>query len=656
VLSRIKAKLGAAPRKVAQRFGWGLADQAMCSVSNAAVSFYVARELGATKFGAFSLAYVTYSFALTASRGLATDPFLVRFSGTDLVTWRRAAAECTGTALVTGLVTGACALLAALLLHGEPRLAFLALGLTLPGLLLQDSWRYSFFALGRGGRAFLNDTIWTLTLVPPLLILRITHSNSVFWLMSAWGIAAAFAACIGPLQARVIPKPAKAWNWLAKHRDLGFRYLAENAANGGAGQLRTYALGLMAGLAAVGYVQAAALLMGPFLVIFLGMSLVTVPEATRVLRHSPGHLRLYCALVGAGMAVLALIWGLALLVALPKGLGALLLGKELWRPASRLVLPYTFSVMGFCLIGGASAGLHALGVAKRSLRAMIIASVIYLGCNLTGAYLDGAAGTVRGAALATWVGAVVWWWQLHLAMRESDRIPSRGLSQSGRDRKLSRLKRPPDPAPAPAPDRPPQPTSSRRLWTAFGGVPPAAKRPDGQPSPRAHQTQAGLESVIVPYTGQYGKMLVLASWMRVRSASGTECTCLVTQRVPSQYSDRDHPNRSAADCINAALSVLSFQRNLGTSEGTRQRTPLLRQRKVEYSEFAGIALSPWQRLPERKPAPLAPCAARPPGRGAPRTRQKAGRPGSSAASSRNWRRPRRIHRIRTRHGLRRHGS
>ena len=51
------------------------------------------------------------------------------------------------------------------MLHGTARLAFLALGLTLPGLLLQDSWRYSFFALGQGSQAFVNDTIWALTLV-----------------------------------------------------------------------------------------------------------------------------------------------------------------------------------------------------------------------------------------------------------------------------------------------------------------------------------------------------------------------------------------------------------------------------------------------------------------------------------------------------------
>lgn len=461
--SRITAKVGAFPSRIAQRFGWGLADQAMCSASNAAVSFYVARELGATQFGAFSLAYVTYSFTLTASRGLATDPMLVRFSHTDPATWRRVTARTTGTALVTGLIAGTAALVAAAVLHGGPRMAFLALGLILPGLLLQDSWRYSFFALGRGSKAFVNDAVWTLTLVPPLLALRVLHENSVFWLMVAWGSAAAVAACVGPLQARVIPRPSLGWHWVSRHRDLGLRYLLENTANSGAGQLRTYGLGLIAGLAAVGYVAAAGLLMGPFLVVFFGISLVTVPEAARILRHSPRHLRLYCVLVGVGLAALGLAWSGLLLIALPKGLGNLLLGKELWRPAAQLVVPWTLTIVGYCLIAGASAGLHALGAAKRSLRAMIITSVMFLTCSLTGAYLSGATGTVRGAALATWLGAVVWWWQLRVAMRESDKIPAHGPIWPGRRGRLASQGAAPTVGVLPvASDRPAQTSGSQR--------------------------------------------------------------------------------------------------------------------------------------------------------------------------------------------------
>ncbi|MGZ4619808.1 MAG: hypothetical protein ACXV3F_14120, partial [Frankiaceae bacterium] len=228
----------------------------MSSLTNFAVVIYVARSLGAAQFGAFTLAYVTYSFALNASRGLATDPLLVRFSGADLPTWRRAVASCTGTAAVVGLAAGACVLGAAALLDGTPRVAFLALGLTLPGLLLQDSWRYSFFALGRGSQAFLNDSVWALALLPALVLLGVTRHENVFWFVFAWGTAAAVAAAVGPLQARVVPRLSGSRGWLSRHRDLGPRYLAENTSNSGASQLRTYGVGLIVGLAAVGYVQA----------------------------------------------------------------------------------------------------------------------------------------------------------------------------------------------------------------------------------------------------------------------------------------------------------------------------------------------------------------------------------------------------------------
>ena len=80
-------------RQPGRRLGWGLADQAMSSLTNVAVSIYVARELGAAQFGAFSLAYVTYAFALNASRGLATDPLMVRFSGADLADVAAAVAQ-----------------------------------------------------------------------------------------------------------------------------------------------------------------------------------------------------------------------------------------------------------------------------------------------------------------------------------------------------------------------------------------------------------------------------------------------------------------------------------------------------------------------------------------------------------------------------------
>jgi O-antigen/teichoic acid export membrane protein len=409
-------------RQAGRRLSWGVADQAVSSLTNFAVSIYIARTLGAAQYGAFSLAYVTYGFALNASRGLATDPLLVRFSGTDRPTWRRAVASCTGTAAVTGLAAGVCVLAVAALLDGPTRLAFLALGLTLPGLLLQDSWRFAFFALGRGSQAFLNDIVWVAALLPALVLLQVTGHANVFWFVFAWGATAAVGAAVGPLQARVVPRLSRTRQWLSQQRDLGFRYLVEGTSNSAAAQLRNYGVGLILGLAALGYLQAANTLMGPFMVILYGMGLVALPEAARILRRSPRHMPLFCVLFSIGLTLLGLAWGVVLLVALPRGLGEWLLGS-LWRPTYPLVLPTTLFVMGGCASGGAGMWLHALGAARRSLRAAVYTSAAYAVGALVGAVADGAVGSIRGAAVGTWIGALLYWWQLRLALAESDDVP-----------------------------------------------------------------------------------------------------------------------------------------------------------------------------------------------------------------------------------------
>jgi O-antigen/teichoic acid export membrane protein len=406
-------------RQASRRLTWGVADQAMSSLTNFLLTIFIARTLHAVQLGAFTLAYVTYGFAINASRGLSIEPLLVRFSGTVLPTWRRAAASCTGTALAVGLVTGACALGAGFLVGGTTGLAFFALGLTLPGLLLQDSWRYSFFAVGHGHHAFINDVIWAALLIPSLILLNITGHANVFWYVLAWGATAGVAAAVGPLQARVSPSLAGAPGWLSRHRDLGPRYLAENVGSNAADTLRSYALSYILGLAAVGYMQAANTLIGPFKIVFFGVSLITLPEAAKLLRRSPRRLPLFCAAVSGALLVLAMIWGVVLLVGLPRGLGQLMLGS-LWRPTYPLALPAILTTMAGCVGTGALLGLHALGNARRSMRAVLLTVVLVVPCGLAGALTEGTLGAMRFVAAATWIGTLVTWWQLRLALQDAD--------------------------------------------------------------------------------------------------------------------------------------------------------------------------------------------------------------------------------------------
>jgi hypothetical protein len=88
-------------------------------------------------------------------------------------------------------------------------------------------------------------------------------------------------------------------------------------------------------------------------------------------------------------------------------------------------VPLTITIMGAGFQVGYAAGLHALGAARRSLRAMIISSVISLGLSLLGAFLGGAVGTTRGGAVAAWIGALLWWRYLRAGMRESAEVPDR---------------------------------------------------------------------------------------------------------------------------------------------------------------------------------------------------------------------------------------
>ena len=412
-------------RQASGRLSWGVADQAMSSLTNFLLSIYVARTLGAAQFGAFSLAYVTYGFAINASRGLSVDPLLIRFSGTVLPIWRRAAAGSTGTALLVGLVSGACALAAGRLVGGTTGLAFVALGLTLPGLLLQDSWRYSFFALGRGHLAFINDTIWAVLLFPSLVLLKVSGHANVFWFVLAWGTAAAIGAAVAPLQARVAPRLASAAEWLSRHRDLGPRYLAANTAGNAADMLRSYSVSYILGVAAIGYIQAANTLLGPFRIVLFGISLITIPEAAKLLRRSPRRLPLFCVAISAGLTLLALAWGVVLLVAMPRGLGHLMLGS-LWRPTYPLVVPATLAVTAMCAASGAVAGLNALGAARRTLRTQILISTLLVASALVGAVTGGTLGTMRWYAAAAWVGTLVTWWQLRQALQESGTVPIPG--------------------------------------------------------------------------------------------------------------------------------------------------------------------------------------------------------------------------------------
>jgi len=400
-----------------RRLGWGVADQGISSLSNFALGLFVARSFGASNFGAFTLAYITYTFVINAARGLATDPLLVRYSGDATRRWRRATSAATGTALIVGVVAGAVCIVVGLLLPNPVGPVFVALGIGLPGLVLQDSWRFTFFASGRGLSAFINDLFWTVLLVLALVVLHSTGDGSAARCLLVFGGTAALAAVLGAVQARVLPRPVRVVWWLRSHYQISVRYLVENLTISGASQVRSYVLGAAAGLAAVGYVRASEILMGPFLVVLMGISQVAVPEASRVFHRNSGRLARFCFILGGSQAAAAVAWGLLLMIVFPLGPGSALL-KELWMPTSQLLPAITLTVAAASFTTAATAGLRAMGVARRSLRAQLTGSAAYAVCGAAGAVLGGALGASWGVTTAQVFAALVWWHQLRAALAD----------------------------------------------------------------------------------------------------------------------------------------------------------------------------------------------------------------------------------------------
>ena len=405
------------PLEVVGRLGWGVADQAVSSISNFALGVILARTVDAASFGAFGLAFVTFGLVISATRGLATDPLLVRFSGAEKEAWRSAVAASSATAAAAGVLTGAVCVVVGLALPPGVGGGFIALGVGLPCLTLQDSLRFAFFSAGQPHRALVNDVVWTVLQFTALGVLLVTDSVSEVTCFLVLGGTAGLAACFGMIQCRILPRPGRIRAWVVDHRALGGRYLIENTSIAGARQIRFVVLGALAGLASVGEVRAAEMLMGPFLVMLSGVSQLAVPEASHVLSRAPERLERFCFWLGTVAATIAATWGLTVLVLLPTGLGGVVLGP-IWVPAASLLPPVIILMILGSLEISAVAGVRALGAAPRSLRAQLANAGMYLVGGCLGAYLDGARGSCWGVALSTAVATLVWWYQLRCGLAE----------------------------------------------------------------------------------------------------------------------------------------------------------------------------------------------------------------------------------------------
>ena len=404
---------------MARRTSWGLADQALSSITNFILALVVARSLSAGELGAFGVTFAAYTVVLGLCRSFTSEPLVMRFSSTPASAWRHATMSATGMAVLAGFIAGLCCVILGLSVAGALGDALTALGIVMPGLLVQDCWRFAFFADGRGHLAFLNDLVWGCALAGAIAILLWKGHVTLFSVIFIWGAAATLAAGIGCAQAQGFPRLNRSVRWWNEQRDVAVRFLGEFGAMIGAYQFAIFGIGALAGLKALGTVRAGQIILGPLNVVFMGLGLVSIPEAIRLLQRSHKKMIHGCVLLSAGLGATALVWGV-IAFNLPLPLGETILG-EAWTRGRTVVLPLAIAMAGSGIVVGAASGVRALGDVRRGLRSRLIGAAMTLVGGLGGAVISGGTGAAWGLAASQWFSSIVWWGFLVVSNRSSRR-------------------------------------------------------------------------------------------------------------------------------------------------------------------------------------------------------------------------------------------
>ena len=403
------------------RVGWAVIDQGFVSLANFGLGVVVARLVSPTEFGAFGVAFTVYLVVLNVARGFAILPLTIRFGG-DPTEFRRGAAEATGVAFAIGVGGSVVCLAIAVLVGGLPEIALAALAAALPGLLVQDAWRFVLFTSRRGPVAIINDLVATVVMATFIVMVVAFDTVSVFTMVLCWGGGGTAAALVGILQTKIRPEPSRTIRWCREHWDITPQFLGSELTQMGGGVLVLFALGTLVDLAAVGSIRGAQLLLGPAYVLYIGVHLSMIPEAAR-LTGSLVRFRRIALFSSTALAVAGAGWGLVLLL-LPDSVGRELLADS-WPGARSVLLPISLSVIIPLATAGPRIGLRALEEATRSLRASVVQFGLTIAGGVSGALVAGTVGAAWGLALGTCLAGIAWWMEFvqstrHQAARNSE--------------------------------------------------------------------------------------------------------------------------------------------------------------------------------------------------------------------------------------------
>ena len=352
-----------------------VADQAINSLSNLALSVAVARQRGPEEFGRFALVMTVYSVIVSLSRLALGQTVLLRSeSETDR-------AQAAGVAVNTAAMLAAVGILVGLAVD-DTVLIMLSIGL--PVLILQDVLRYCYQARNDNRRALLMDAIWLLLALPAMWVAA-SYGATATVFVAVWLGAAATGLVSGARRRDV--RLSGSWGWISRGDNPARALAAEAGVLLAGGQVGLFTMGAIGGAVEVGTLRAGYLLSAPLTLLFTAMPAVLTPYA----RTDRGRSRSW--LGPAGLLTVVCVGWLLVVVILPNDAGSALLGRN-WRLARDIAVPVAISQAAIAVVLVSSVYLRVERGGASSLRPRAFGALAEA--------VAGAIAAVYGAAAVAW--------------------------------------------------------------------------------------------------------------------------------------------------------------------------------------------------------------------------------------------------------------
>lgn len=402
--------------EVHRRGAWIVISQTLSSLTNMLLGVAALRYGDDVGFGSYAVAFLAFQIAISLSRALISEPFLIEFGGKEIAHRDVSAAsrDALAATVVFGTLIGVVTAVAASSVGGAARVPLLVMAVVLPAAVVQDFARLLFIATGRPRLSARSDGTWLVLFACALPLLVASGRTSVPTMIAGWGVGGIAAAAIaaGRIRAQAVAHKGSARRWFTVHRRISGHITTELVLSSGGLYLALGLVGVVGGIVALGAVRAAFLIVAPLQLLYQAAQAFAIPEFARARAERDASLRKLTVWLAASLVGMSTAW-LAALAMTPRSVGERVF-RDGWELAGPLLVGVAVLMIAEAALVASRVALRVLKRTDRSLAARAIMSPLVIAGSVAGVTIDGAKGAVWGMAFAQLAGAAMWWIQLIL--------------------------------------------------------------------------------------------------------------------------------------------------------------------------------------------------------------------------------------------------